>query len=36
MDLSANINKDINIDPGEKEIIPTGFAISIPKGLKYK
>ncbi len=32
MDLSANIDTNINIDPGKTAIIPTGLAISIPKG----
>ena len=32
MDLSANIDTTINIDPGKKEIIPTGISISVPKG----
>ena len=32
MDLSANIDANINIDPGKTAIIPTGLAISIPKG----
>ena len=34
MDLSANIESSINIHPGKKEIIPTGIAISVPKGFE--
>ena len=36
MDLSANINTNINIDPGKTAIIPTGLAISIPKGFEVQ
>ena len=32
MDLAANINSKVNIDPGKTAVIPTGLAISIPKG----
>ena len=35
MDLSANISSSINIDPGNKEIIPTGLAVSVPEGFSY-
>ena len=31
MDLSANVNSDIKIEPGETSIIPTGISVSIPK-----
>ena len=33
MDISAYIEKNIEILPGEKALIPTGFSLSIPKGL---
>ena len=36
MDLSANIDTTINIDPGKKEIIPTGISISVPKGFEIQ
>ena len=36
MDLSANVALSINIEPGEKEIIPTGIAISVPKGFEVQ
>ncbi|MDC3127434.1 dUTP diphosphatase [Candidatus Pelagibacter bacterium] len=36
MDLSANIESSINIDPGKKEIVPTGIAISVPSGYEVQ
>mgnify|MGYP001211406043 CR=1 FL=1 len=36
MDLSANIDDNINIEPGETAIIPTGLALSIPKGFEVQ
>ena len=36
MDLAANIDADINIDPGKTAIIPTGLALSIPKGFEIQ
>ena len=36
MDLSANIESFINIDPGKKEIIPTGISVSVPKGFEIQ
>ena len=36
MDLAANINTDILIDPGKTAIIPTGLALSIPKGFEIQ
>ena len=36
MDLTANVKSSVNIDPGKKEIMPTGIAISVPKDLKFK
>ena len=34
MDLAANIETNINIDPGKTAIVPTGLTISIPKGFE--
>ena len=36
MDLSANIDTKINIEPGKTAIIPTGLALSIPKGFEIQ
>tara|TARA_Y100000816_G_scaffold219758_1_gene164793 strand:- start:404 stop:844 length:441 start_codon:yes stop_codon:yes gene_type:complete len=36
MDLAAYISSDINIDPGKTAIIPTGLALSIPKGYEVQ
>ncbi len=36
MDLTANIESSINIDPGKKEIVPTGIAISVPSGFEIQ
>tara|TARA_A100001011_G_C14076259_1_gene742495 strand:- start:408 stop:848 length:441 start_codon:yes stop_codon:yes gene_type:complete len=36
MDLAANIDSEINIDPGKTAIIPTGLALSIPKGFEVQ
>ena len=36
MDLTANVNKFIEIQPGKSEIIPTGLAISIPKNYEIQ
>ena len=36
MDLSANIEKQIKIEPGKTSIIPTGISVSMPKILKFK
>ena len=36
MDLAANIETNINIDPGKTAIIPTGLALSIPKGFEVQ
>ena len=36
MDLSANIKKQIKIEPGKTSIIPTGISVSYLKILKYK
>ena len=36
MDLAANINASIDINPGKTAIIPTGLALSIPKGFEVQ
>ena len=36
MDLAANIESSINIGPGKISIIPTGLALSIPKGFEVQ
>ncbi len=36
MDIAAYIEKDIEIQPGEKAIIPSGFSLSIPKGYEVQ
>ena len=36
MDIVANINKEVEILPGEKTIIPSGFSLSIPKGFEIQ
>ena len=36
MDLAANIDANINIDPRKTAIIPTGLALSIPKGFEVQ
>ena len=36
MDLSANINSHIKIEPGETTIIPTGISVSIPKNFEIQ
>ncbi len=36
MDLAANITAKIKIGPGETVIIPTGIALSIPKGFEVQ
>ena len=36
MDLSANIDNNINIEPGETAVIPTGLALSIPSGFEVQ
>ena len=36
LDLSANINSNLIIKPGEKCLIPTGLAVSIPKGYELQ
>ena len=36
MDLAANIESNINIDPGKTAIVPTGLSMSIPKGFEVQ
>ena len=36
MDIAAFIEKSIEINPGEKALIPTGFSVSIPKGFEIQ
>ena len=36
MDLTANVNRVIEILPGKSEIIPTGIALSIPKNYEIQ
>jgi dUTP pyrophosphatase len=36
MDLSANIEKNVDIKPGKSAIIPTGLAVSIPKNFEIQ
>jgi len=36
MDLAANIAGNINIDPGKTAVIPTGLALSVPKGFEVQ
>ena len=36
MDLSANINSNIEIGPGDSRIIPTGISVSIPKNFEIQ
>ena len=36
MDISAYLEKPVPMEPGEKALIPTGFSLSIPKGLEVQ
>ncbi len=36
MDLSANINNNITIQPGKTSIIPTGLSVAIPEGFEIQ
>jgi len=36
MDLSANIENEIQIEPGKSAIIPTGLAVSIPNNFEIQ
>ena len=34
MDLFASIEKEITLEPGERELIPTGISVAIPEGFE--
>lgn len=36
MDVEADVERDIVIEPGGRVLIPTGFAVSIPEGLELQ
>lgn len=36
MDLSAAVQEDVILAPGERRLIPTGFAISVPRGFEVQ
>ncbi len=36
MDLSANIEKKIKIEPGKTSIIPTGISVAVPKNFEIQ
>ena len=36
MDLAALIDEDIIMTPGERVLVPTGLAVSIPKGFEIQ
>ena len=36
MDICAFLKNSIDINPGERKIIPTGFSLSIPKGFEVQ
>ena len=36
MDLSANVDKQIKIEPGKTSIVPTGISVSIPKNFEIQ
>ncbi len=36
MDIAAYIKENIEINPSEKAIVPTGFSLSIPKGFEIQ
>ena len=36
MDLAANINKKIEIEPGTTALVPTGISVSIPKNFEIQ
>ena len=36
MDLSADINSKIDLEPGESSIIPTGISVSIPRNFEIQ
>ena len=36
VDLAANVSENIEIKPGQTEVIPTGLAVSIPKNFEIQ
>ena len=36
MDLAANIETNVNLDPGKSAIIPTGLMVAIPEGFEIQ
>ena len=36
MDLAANVNQEIKIEPGKTSVIPTGISLSIPKNYEIQ
>ena len=36
MDLSANVEKQVKIEPGKTSVIPTGISVSIPKNFEIQ
>ncbi len=36
MDLAAHVESNVNVDPGKIAMIPTGLAVSIPKGFEIQ
>ena len=36
IDLAANVSENIEIKPGQTEVIPTGLAVSIPKNFEIQ
>lgn len=36
MDIAAHIEKNIELAPGDKVIVPTGFSLSIPQGFEVQ
>ena len=36
LDLSANLEKNIVLKPGEKCLVPTGIAVTIPNGYEFQ
>jgi dUTP pyrophosphatase len=36
MDIAAYIDRDININSGDRALVPTGFSLSIPKGYEIQ
>ena len=36
MDLAANIDKNLDLRPGQSILVPTGLALSVPKGYEIQ